>query len=598
MSKRLLVFAFAAFAALSVRSETLTNGTALAYFAPENQLFYRLRYPDGGYREFERSLDDTRLMHGVDGWKAVISAGGVITATGRSARGPEKWVFRNGRLVECRIPGETNSFPYAAARVPFEGAEPPYFFGSRQEAAWHARALETATKGAVRIVRRKWVKSGRLCWPWVNPNEDGLLYASLALLSLLLVISRRKAVTVAGGVLFVAFSVPLVMTASRGSFLALLAGLAPVLAVRFKAIVRSRWTYVFAALALAFAVTWFATHESRLLSRGFTGKSSWSNELRLDMWKTAPVMMVDAPDGWPLNVGKAYLDWYEGLDTFSAPGSLMNDHLSTMVKTGWAGRAAYAFGWFTLLAGLFLWGLRSRNGVPAGLFSAYAVAVWFNPVMLNRWLVVAPLVSLVPVLLDRPWRRWRDWALAGGVGVVAAAAAIGVILYLGKTTPHPYGVSVRVDGRRIVAGDGRPSVWIVDDGLALGGAFACKDIREGLALDERSVAVGFVRSVADLPESGVRRLVLGGEAGDRWLQAVSTDPKLRERLPGEVLFISPPFPPSAIPPALFGAARVKYVTGEFNARYSREFDSPPSFVKVCPAMELYVIGWMKEVLAE
>ena len=357
MSKRTVLLFGATLAALFVQAETLTNGTALAYFAPENQLFYRLRYPGGGYREFERDLTNPRIMRGVDGWKAVISEGGVITATGKGPLGPERWVFRGGRLVECRIPGETNSFPHAAVRRAPDDAEPPYFFGSRQEAAWHVRSVEKAAKQASRIFRHKWVRSGRLCWPWANPNEDGLFFASLALLSLLAVLSRRRAFAVAGGALFFAFTVPLVMTASRGAFLALAAGLVPVVAVRFKAVVRSRWTYVIAAVALCFAAVWFATHESRLLKRGFTGNSSWSNELRLNMWKAAPVMMVDAPDGWKTNAGKAYLDWYESLDMFSAPGSLINDHLSKMVKLSWAGRAVYAFGWFTLLAGLIV-GLR------------------------------------------------------------------------------------------------------------------------------------------------------------------------------------------------------------------------------------------------
>lgn len=598
MSKRTVLLFGATLAALFVQAETLTNGTALAYFAPENQLFYRLRYPGGGYREFERDLTNPRIMRGVDGWKAVISEGGVITATGKGPLGPERWVFRGGRLVECRIPGETNSFPHAAVRRAPDDAEPPYFFGSRQEAAWHVRSVEKAAKQASRIFRHKWVRSGRLCWPWANPNEDGLFFASLALLSLLAVLSRRRAFAVAGGALFFAFTVPLVMTASRGAFLALAAGLVPVVAVRFKAVVRSRWTYVIAAVALCFAAVWFATHESRLLKRGFTGNSSWSNELRLNMWKAAPVMMVDAPDGWKTNAGKAYLDWYESLDMFSAPGSLINDHLSKMVKLSWAGRAVYAFGWFTLLAGLLLWGVRTKNGVPAGLFAAYAVATWFNPLMLNRWLLVAPLASLVPVLIDRPWRRWKDWALASGAGALLAAIALGVIWRLGTTTPHLYGVNIRAEGRRVTAGDGRATTWVVDDGLALGGAFACKDLREGIAVWPEPVAVGFVRSVDDLPERGVRRLVLGGEAGDRWLAAVSADPELRRRLPQEVVFLSPPFPPSAIPPALFAHARVRYVTGEFNARYSREFDDPPSFVKTVPAMELYILGWMKEVLAE
>ena len=79
------------------------------------------------------------------------------------------------------------------------------------------------------------------------------------------------------------------------------------------------------------------------------------------------------------------------------------------------------------------------------------------------------------------------------------------------------------------------------------------------------------------------------------MRAISTDASLREVLPSEVVFISPPFPPSAIPPALLGSCRVKYVTGEFNARYYREFDDPPPFVEIVTGMELYLSKWVDYV---
>ena len=41
---------------------------------------------------------------------------------------------------------------------------------------------------------------------------------------------------------------------------------------------------------------------------------------------------------------------------------------------------------------------------------------------------------------------------------------------------------------------------------------------------------------------------------------------------------------------------MRYVTGEFNARYSREFDAPPPFVEVVEGMELYLNGWTRYAL--
>lgn len=319
-----------AFPAAGSEATPTNDVSSLAYFAPTSPLFYRMRYPEGGYREFERDMGNPAVMRGANGWKAVLSAGDRITVTGAGPSGRERYVFDRGRLVSFKVPGATNSFAYAAVRRPPDDAEPPFLFGSRQEAAWHRDAIAKKPKGVKALLRGKWRNSGRLGWPFANPNENGLLYASFALLSLALVAFRRRPFKIAAGVLFVAFSVPMFMTASRGAILALVAGLTPFVIVRFRSLVRSKAVLAVAAAVVVFAGVWFATHDSGLLTRGFKGKSSWSNEVRKEMWRMAPAMMVDAPGGWQANSGKAYIDWYEDFDRITAPGSLINDHLSKL----------------------------------------------------------------------------------------------------------------------------------------------------------------------------------------------------------------------------------------------------------------------------
>lgn len=557
-----------------------------------------MRYENGGYREFQRSLDDFSRMDGANGWRAKLSADGRITVTGRSKNGPERYVFERGRLVSCALPGETNAFSYADVRVAAEDAEPPYHFGSREERAWHRKSYDKMPKNVGQLLGGKWKKSGRLRWPFENPNENGFLYASLALLSLYLTVLKRRWTAWLGVGLALAFFLPLVMTASRGSFLAFAVGLAPMAMLRFRTLVRSRAFYVLLGIATVVAGIWFATHGSHLLTRGFHGKSSWSNEARLDMWRMAPAMMVDAPGGWVANSGRAYLDWYEDLMCFTAPGSLINDHLSKMVRLNWGERAAYVFAWALLLFGMFFTSLRTRNAIPVGIVAAFAVAVWFNPLMNNRYLWIVPIAALALALLDRPWKDGRRWALAAGLAAVVSLAAMLTIVLLAARTPRPYGVQVRAEGPRVLVQGRNPSVWIVDDGLSLGGAFACKELRAHLAAHPHALSCGYVRSSEELPKCKYRRLVLGGAAGDSWLQQICASEEARANLPQEVVFLSPPFPPSAIPPALHSCAKVKYVTGEFNARYCREFDSPPAFVEIVPAMELYLSDWMRYAVTE
>ena len=72
----------------------------------------------------------------------------------------------------------------------------------------------------------------------------------------------------------------------------------------------------------------------------------------------------------------------------------------------------------------------------------------------------------------------------------------------------------------------------------------------------------------------------------------------RRNLPAEVTFISPPFPPSAVPAGLLSSCRVRLVVGEFAARYDAEYADAPEWVTIVPAMELYIYGWMRYVVGD
>ena len=98
-----------------------------------------------------------------------------------------------------------------------------------------------------KVLAGKWKKSGRLDWPFQNPNENGFLYASIAMLSLCFFFARSKAFWAVGGVVFLAACVPLIMTASRGAFLALAIGLVPLAALKFRQLVKSKMFWIIAA---------------------------------------------------------------------------------------------------------------------------------------------------------------------------------------------------------------------------------------------------------------------------------------------------------------------------------------------------------------
>jgi hypothetical protein len=588
------------------------------YFAPTDQVFYRMRMPFGEYFEFQRDLYNPEYMAGMRGWLANIDEAGNIIV--RSSRKPGKgvtYVFSGGRLVRQCARGVTNDVPYEVARKPLPGVPKPFFFGTLEEsAALGKKEIKKSAKELDKLLfKNKWNKKERLSWPFRNPNENGFLYAGLTLFAFsLLVCAPRLWMKFAAGAATVVAGEALVLTFSRGSWLAAFLGFAAIAAFgwrRMREKVTFRFTVSVLAVLLAGTFAVFAARGvskiGKNVSRGFTEKTSWSNHVRYDMWKLAPRMMADAPGGWgSFHVGRAFLDWYQDIRELSAPGSLMNDHFTRMARYGHAGRVVYVFSWFALLGVLAAWGLKRRNGGPFAVWLAFAAAAWFNPIMPKKWLWAVPSISLLPVVVDAgrllvarrlPGRKAA--VVLPCIALAAAAAAFATVCGIesyGETLRVP--VKIRVDGGRVMVKGPKPSIWVFDDGRALGGVFTCKEIRAAFIKDPSRPAVGYVKKLDQLPETGVRRLILGGYAGDAWLKKVCEDivkdeEGARSRLPAEVIFISPPFPPSAIPEPLFDVCRVKYVTGEFNAMFDdAEFAERKPWIDIIPTMELYILGWM------
>ena len=292
-------------------------------------------------------------------------------------------------------------------------------------------------------------------------------------------------------------------------------------------------------------------------------------------------------------MGRAYLDWYQSLGEVNLPGSLMNEHLTHLVASGLLGRFGWLFAWLVGLGflGLFAW--RAKNAVPFGVWLMFAVAGWFNPVFANPYLWIVPGLAVGLSLWMRPWRAVGVKAALVVVGsaVLATVAILGGLWWIGSGTPAR-GYRVWAQKGRVYVKTLNPRSWVVDDGKALGGVMACKDIRGYYVFRPDAPGVGYVRGVENLPER-VDRLVLAGDAGDAWLRKVCSDPAARERLPKRVTFISPPFPPSAVPQGLLQSCSVMFVVGEFAARYEPEYAKPPPWVRIMPGMELYLPSWME-----
>ena len=611
---------------------------ASIYIAPENEFLYRMRFPDGHYREFQKTeLDSSNPLQALwspGNWQGALKGKVHQIAVESSTNvvgGRAGFLFKNGRIIRFEQGDKLWSFPYEIPRPPTAGGAPDYFgtLATSKAGGLAGRlgasrvAKDTAVKDVERELKKKWANTGRLRWPFDNPNENGFLFAALALLSTALfyvhiwfgrfvlrlrfkqkIFKYRSAyvsiVPIIGGVCFAVAIALVMMTVSRGSILALISGLLPACILNFKKLIRSKGVRVLAGIMLLTAAVWVALHSSSF-ARGFVKKSRWSNDTRVEMLLTAPQMIAEAPNGWgDMHVGRVHVDWYGDLSTITLSGSLMSDHFTRLVEYGRIGRFTYLFVWLVLLSLMTYTAVRTKRAIALGVFVALAVAGCFNAVLMNVYLWSMPAIALALFVAERPWRVWRVRTVSlivGGAIVLAGGTLAGIEAY-GRAKLkrlHP----IFVEDGRVCVKDDSPNIWIVDDSKALGGVLSpCRDIRRHFLRHPSTPSVGYVRNVEKLPRKRVDRLVLAGKAGQDWLdwiyKCAEKGEEVSQFFPKELVFISPIFLPSALPEGIEEACKVKYVIGEFVARYHPdEFERPPEWVKVVPGMELYIQNWMR-----
>lgn len=582
-------------ALVSILEARAQPNVGASYFAPENELIFKAVFPDGSAREFERSFaGDGNDLLSVGGWSGRMTSEGRVSIGGPGRDGvPESYVYDRGRLVQF-IKGDSHvEVAYDEVRT----APPsPYEPLAILE---YENAREVAEEYSQRELSGKWVGSGRLAFPYVNPNLNGCLYVEFALFSLALAIvwGTFRGLRMAGLALSVIFMALTVLTGSRGAFLGLMVGGGICGVSRFHELIRSRAFWGVSIAAVVSLICYLVFGGGDMLTRGFssTGGLDWSNALRVDMWKVAPRMMADAPNGWSFcGSGRAYMSWYMPLSYYCLPGSLMNDHLSVLVSGGWFFRFFYIFIYvLIILGGVGLLFLR-RNPLPLAVLSAYSIMIWFNPAYSEWFLWILPLGALYPLVLVVWKANWKPVLKVLLVSWVLASGICAFLYFHGKNAARRGDeIPVKVEGPRVLVNGMAPRIWVVDDGRgALGSTLVAKDIRNYYSVERTAPAMGFVKDFVDLPEKGVERLVLAGKAGNDWLLKLSEDESARRNLPKSVLFISPPFNPSEIPPAVIQFCHPEVIVGEFAARFREEYrGNLPNWVKIIPSMEKYIMLW-------
>lgn len=235
----------------------------------------------------------------------------------------------------------------------------------------------------------------RMDWGFGNPNKTAALIATL-----MIAVwqpawrdarsdSRRPWFWVSL-TLFLALGVCLIHTYSRGGLLAAVVGLGTALCFLPRPWHRSIVIPITVSVTLLAAYAFLGPSEAGQRYVQGVGTSSTEDRSitnRLEIWKRAPAMMVDAPGGWGIGQsGFAYTQYYQPTETRYTYRTLVNSHLTWLVELGGWGRFVYLTGWLFLLA--LTWPPGLSSPLPFAAWLALGVAGFFSSV-LEAWLLFA-----------------------------------------------------------------------------------------------------------------------------------------------------------------------------------------------------------------
>lgn len=340
----------------------------------------------------------------------------------------------------------------------------------------------------------------RMDWGLGNPNKTAALIACLMIGFWAVAYIRKWGfwVALAG---FAGLGICIVHTFSRGGFVALFLGLLPVLLMAPRPWPWKRIGGVVAAVWVVVGFSVYLQAHERLGQGVVQEDRSISN--RLDLWKYAPTMMLDAPGGWGIgNSGKAFMEWYQPLDRTEPYRTMVNSHLTWLVEFGWLGRFLYLAGWLAVFL-ICLPDARSRwLAIPFGVWLTFLVSAIFSSVAEEPWVWVVPGLALLSAI---GWRIksgiWPKPALWLAPPVSAALALLLVPVFAQET-------EIQRTHSAVLVGEDFPTVWVVADEKVLGTSYGRTLRALRPKLDDGTV--GIVGDVMNLPDVSGATVILTG----------------------------------------------------------------------------------------
>jgi hypothetical protein len=384
-----------------------------------------------------------------------------------------------------------------------------------------------------------------------NPNKTAALVAMLILSVWGIAIWRRAGFWIALALSEI-LGIVLLNTFSRGGIVAVALGFLPIIFCAQRPWPLRKCIFIGVSMAILVVVARHLQVDDRVVQGAIGDDKSISN--RILIWKAAPKMMWDAPMGWGFgNAGKAYMDWYQPLDSTEQYRTLVNSHLTWLVEGGWLFRAFYVAAWSFVM--VLCWPSRNSRILPIalGVWICFAVAAFFSSVAESIWLWMIPSAWALVAVYFR-WKEgnlWRIRLVTFPLAITSLVLVAIVSLGYSRTFVHPI-------SNGVVFGVRRPELWIVADQTVLGDNVGHALRQYLLSSKPQDLSVGIVNSMKSLPPGQKERIVIAGSPSG--IAACKNDLANADG----IFLLNPTFAPQDIPVTPKEAMNFKVVFGEFS----------------------------------
>lgn len=554
------------------------------YFAPMTSMgLFRMRDELGNMREFEKS-ERSGEYRGVNGWKAKVSGQKASVIRPDAGDGPVVYNFKCGTLVSILADGRLCRLGYPEAII---------YDNESIEPLWPDVSPEEASDFGAK--KTFWRDDGRIRLWFNSPNQCGVFFSFLFLAFLAITLRfRLSAVRIASGLVATSAFAVLVATGSRSGMIGMLVGS---LAIAAAAIYR-RFGFrlkVFAVVGMAIVLL-FAASVGLMYVKARSAKGDLqSDATRCELYVASLKMMHDAPGGFEscVKVGAAYTYWYQDVDKYLMRLNLVSDQLTELVRLGWPMRFFWVLGWVVVI--LILGGIAFHGGpaAPVAVWLSFAIGSSLNNIMLSAliWTIPVAMLALGLGFVCMRWRVVRRMIAFSCLTGIVVATIVVTGFYLAGSHIRVGDVPVEFENSAVMAGNRPVSVWIVDDASSLGLVATTRDIRRFLKKFPYAPGIGYVKGISSLAGRNVDEIVLAGNEGLDFIERFEKG-SLPFATPKKIVFIAPSFPPTAVPEELRKISLVKYVIGEFYARYFPECNDDSQWIVKVKGAEVYIPNWL------